>query len=94
MSVPTYKGTRQVMTNETGIVGTGSGIALSYADDVYLPGQDRDGSLEPFTEAGPHVINYYFPVEIVVVGDISEETHQVIQARIWENLGDALDRVV
>jgi hypothetical protein len=39
------------------------------------------------------VINYYFPVEIVVVGTLPEEEREAIEARIWENLSDALDRL-
>jgi hypothetical protein len=39
------------------------------------------------------VVNYYFPVEVVVVGGFSEEDHAVIEARIWRNFGDALNRM-
>jgi hypothetical protein len=79
---------------DAGIVVTETGLAISYAGDVFVPAQGPETALEPMTGAEPAVINYYFPLEIVLVGDLSEETHQVIQTRIWENFGDALDRVV
>ena len=43
------------------------------------------------TEQG--VVNYYFPVEVVIVGSLPEEEKAAIEARIWENLGDALERM-
>ena len=39
------------------------------------------------------VVNYYFPVEVVIVGGLPEEEHAAIEARIWESLGDALERI-
>jgi hypothetical protein len=39
------------------------------------------------------VVNYYFPVEVVIVGSLPEEERIGLEARIWENLGDALERM-
>lgn len=39
------------------------------------------------------VINYYFPVEIVIVGSLPEEEREAIEARICEKLCDALERM-
>jgi hypothetical protein len=38
------------------------------------------------------VVTYSFPVEVVVVGGLSADDHALIQARIWEDFGEALDR--
>jgi hypothetical protein len=39
------------------------------------------------------VVNYYFPVEVVMVGGLSEEDHAAVEARIWRSFGDALNRM-
>ena len=52
-------------------------------------GQQTTGTIS----SGQNVVNYYFPVEIVIVGGLPEEEHQAIQARLWEKFGDALDRI-
>jgi hypothetical protein len=49
---------------------------------------------EPAETSNQQVINYYFPVEIVVVGNLPEEEREAIEAQIWEKLNDALDRMV
>jgi hypothetical protein len=35
-------------------------------------------------------VHYYFPVHVVMVGDVGEETKRDIEARIWEALYTAL----
>ncbi len=40
------------------------------------------------------VVNYYFPVEIVIVGSLPESEREAIEARVWANLSDAIQRVV
>jgi hypothetical protein len=35
-------------------------------------------------------IHYYFPIEVVVVGEIGEEVTWQIAERIWQQLDDAL----
>jgi hypothetical protein len=54
---------------------------------------DSEAIRESAIGAEPTVVNYYFPVEIVIVGGLCEGTHQAIQARIWEKLSDALERL-
>lgn len=38
------------------------------------------------------LVNYVFPVEVVVVGALTEEDHQAIENRIWSNFSEALSR--
>lgn len=52
-----------------------------------------DAMLEPTKMMTQGVVNYYFPVEVVIVGSLPEEEHAAIEARIWESLGDALERM-
>ena len=44
-------------------------------------------------DGGGVVVNYYFPVEIVIAGSLPEAERELIQARVWESLSDALQRL-
>jgi hypothetical protein len=35
-------------------------------------------------------VNYVFPVEVIVVAALTEDDHRMIEARIWDNFGEAL----
>jgi hypothetical protein len=70
------------------------GLAIVHKDEFILPAAGSEAVLEPVSVSGAAVVNYYFPVEIVIVGSLPEEQHQEIQARIWEKFGDALDRIL
>jgi Fe-S-cluster formation regulator IscX/YfhJ len=37
----------------------------------------------------PRTVNYVFPVEIVVVGALTEDDHQEIHERVWNDFGKA-----
>ena len=39
------------------------------------------------------IVNYYFPVEIVMAGEMPEDELIAFETRIWESLGDALTRL-
>lgn len=69
-----------------------TGIALVHEGEYIVPAAGSEAVVDA-VDAGGTVVNYYFPVEVVVVGAMSEEDRADIQARIWEGLGDALDRL-
>ncbi len=68
-----------------------TGIALVHKGEYIVPAPGSEAVVETVETQGQTVINYYFPVEIVISGSLPEEEHEVIQARIWEKLSDALD---
>jgi hypothetical protein len=37
-----------------------------------------------------HTVNYVFPVEIVVVGALTDDDHREIYQRVWNDFGEAL----
>jgi hypothetical protein len=41
--------------------------------------------------SGSQIVNYYFPVEIVLVGGLSDDERRRIETDIWTHLSDALD---
>jgi hypothetical protein len=41
---------------------------------------------------GDRAVNYIFPVEVIVVGALSEDDHQTIERRIWTGFGEAFSQ--
>jgi hypothetical protein len=78
---------------QTGIRVKEAGLAILHKDEVVVPAPGSEAVTEPVALGAQTVINYYFPVEIVIVGGLPEEEHQAIQARLWEKFGEALDRI-
>lgn len=39
-------------------------------------------------------VNFVFPVEVVVVGALTEEDHQAIEQRMWTSFSEALARSI
>ena len=76
--------------SQSGVQNKNAEPPSEHSED-YLVAVDS-GEFPPTLGNDQTVINYYFPVEIVVIGGICEATHLEIQARVWEKLGDALER--
>lgn len=70
-----------------------TGIALVHEGEYIVPAPGSEAEIEPADLGDRNVINYYFPVEIVIVGSLPEEEREAIEAQIWEHLSDALDRM-
>jgi hypothetical protein len=68
-----------------------TGLAVVHKDEYIVPAAGSEAVIEKVELRDQTVINYYFPVEIVVAGSLSEEEHDAIQAGIWEKLSDALE---
>lgn len=70
-----------------------TGLALVHEDEYIMPAPGSEAEIEPAEMANQGVINYYFPVEIVIVGSLPEEERELIETRIWEKLSGALGRM-
>lgn len=70
-----------------------TGLALVHEGEYIMPAPGSEAEIEPAEMRDQGVINYYFPVEIVIVGTLPEEERQAIESRIWEKLHDALERL-
>ncbi len=46
----------------------------------------------PQVWASGEVVNYYFPVEVVVAGSLTPQDRETLQAGIFEDLHDAINR--
>lgn len=71
-----------------------TGIALVHEGEYIVPAPGAEAELEPVAEAAASVTNYYFPIELIVVGSLPEEEQAALEERIWERLGDALERLL
>ena len=69
-----------------------TGLAIVHEGEYITPAPGSEAEIEPAQMIAQGVVNYYFPVEVVIVGSLPEEEHAAIEARIWESLGDALER--
>jgi hypothetical protein len=64
-----------------------SGLAVVHQGDRIVAAPGSEAVLS--SAAGPDV-EYHFPIHVVMVGDMGEETKQEIEARIWDALYAAL----
>ena len=51
-----------------------------------------DESESEDTTTQSEVMNFYFPVEVVVVGALRDTDRATIEAHMWEQLHEAIDR--
>lgn len=65
-----------------------TGLALVHEGEYIMPASGSEAMIEPAQMSG--VINYYFPVEIIIVGSLPEAEREAIESRIWEKLHEAL----
>lgn len=70
-----------------------TGIALVHEGEYIVPAPGSEAAIEPAQAGDESVINYYFPVEIVVAGALAESEREAIEASIWERLSEELTRL-
>jgi hypothetical protein len=69
-----------------------TGIALVHEGEYIIPAAGSEAKIDAVSQ-GNQVINYYFPVEIVIVGSLPQEEREAMEASIWEQLSNALERL-
>lgn len=70
-----------------------TGLAVVHEGEYIMPSPGSEAMIEPTQMISQEVVNYYFPVEVVIVRGLPEEEHAAIEARIWESLGDAIEPI-
>lgn len=70
-----------------------TGLAVVHEGEYIMPAAGSEATIEPAQLMTQAVVNYYFPVEVVIVGGLSEEDHAALEARVWRSFGDALNRL-
>jgi hypothetical protein len=79
---------------QSGGVVRETGIALVHEGEFIVPAPGSEATIDPMQVSTNGEVNYYFPVEIVFVGSIPESEREAIEARIWERLGEEVERLV
>ena len=69
-----------------------TGLALVHQGEFIMPARGAEAEIESAPVKVSGAVNYYFPVEIEVMGAIPEQERASIQASIWSQLFDALER--
>jgi hypothetical protein len=64
-----------------------SGLAVVHHGEKIVAAEGSQAVLA--TRSGAQV-HYHFPIHVVMVGDLGEETKCEIEARIWDKLNSAL----
>jgi hypothetical protein len=63
-----------------------NGIDLS----AYETSWDLSGAASSPAADGENVVNYFFPVEIIIAGSLAPQERDIIQAQIYQDLHDAI----
>jgi hypothetical protein len=83
----------EVPTFASGGLVKETGLAVVHEGEYIMPDPGSKAEIGPGDISGQGVINFYFPVEVVIVGTLPEAEKAALEARIWESLGDALERM-
>jgi hypothetical protein len=70
-----------------------TGLAVVHENERILPAPGSQAAVEPAGRNLPGAVEYSFPVEIVVVGGLSDAERERIEAGIWARLATALERL-
>jgi len=75
----------------TGTVVERTGIALVHeGETIVRPAPGSEAGLKPVGVQQGSDVHFYFPIEVVVVGGISEADKQELEDRIFRSLHEAL----
>jgi hypothetical protein len=68
-----------------------SGIALVHEGEYIMPAPGSEAQITASDQANGVVINYYFPVEIEVIGALSDEQIRRVTEYVFDELARELD---
>jgi hypothetical protein len=68
-----------------------SGIALVHEGEYIAPAPSGQAVVTPWAAATERAVNYSFPVEIEVVGDLTEAQRDALATYVFDELAAALD---
>jgi hypothetical protein len=67
-----------------------TGIALVHEGEYVVPAPGSEAAITPDVERTGQVVNYYFPVEVEIVGELSESQLRAAADYVYEDLDTAL----
>ncbi len=70
-----------------------TGLALVHEGEYILPAPGSEASFDSPRGTQSGVVNYYFPVEIVFVGNMPEQERAALEASLWDRLRSAIEQL-
>lgn len=67
-----------------------TGIALVHEGEFIVPAPGSEAAITPDVERTGQVVNYYFPIEVEIVGELSESQLRAAADYVYEDLDTAL----
>ena len=67
-----------------------TGLALVHQGETIVPAADSRARIDALGSE-ERVVNYHFPVEIIVTGGLTADEIDIIEPRIWTRLSEALN---
>ncbi len=83
----------RIPTFRAGGVVKETGIALVHEGEFIVPATGSEAIIEPVDRDERGEINYHFPVQIEIVGSLSDEEREAIEEGVWAKLMAALERL-
>jgi hypothetical protein len=68
-----------------------TGLAVVHEGEYIVPAPGSEATISPDAEEVGRVVNYYFPVEIEVVGELGAEHMEAVAQYVYEDLTNQLD---
>jgi hypothetical protein len=68
-----------------------TGLAVVHEGEYIVPAPGSEAVVAPEAEEAGRVVNYYFPVEIEVVGELGPEHMEAVAQYVYDDLTNQLD---
>jgi hypothetical protein len=68
-----------------------TGLALVHEGEYIVPAAGSEAEISSATEQVGRVVNYYFPVEVEIVGELGPEHMEAVAQYVYDDLTNQLD---
>jgi hypothetical protein len=68
-----------------------TGLALVHEGEYIVPAPGSEAEIAPETDQAGRVVNYYFPVEVEIVGELGPEHMEAVAQYVYDDLTNQLD---
>jgi hypothetical protein len=68
-----------------------SGLAVVHEGEYIVPAPGSEAAISPDAAASGRVVNYYFPVEVEIVGELGPEHMEAVAQYVYDDLNSQLD---
>jgi hypothetical protein len=68
-----------------------TGLAVVHEGEYIVPAPGSEAGISPDPDSGGRIVNYYFPVEIEIVGELGPEQMEAVAQYVYNDLTNQLD---